>query len=49
MVKTYRITITAVVTAKSERKADKLLTRMLDAVEDELVESTSDIEEATDE
>ena len=47
--KAYRITLEVVVKAKTKQKADKLLTRMLDAVEDELVDATAEpIEEATD-
>jgi hypothetical protein len=45
----WRIEAAVVVYAKSEKRADKLLSKMLDAIEDELVTSTAAIEEVTDE
>lgn len=45
----WRIEAAVVVYAKSEKRADKLLSKMLDAVEDELVTSTATIEEVADE
>lgn len=43
--KTYHVTIDAVIAAKSKKQADRIAARMLDAAFDALEKSTSKVEE----